>query len=123
MTDRERLNRRSGWVMIPFSAGVLLFATGVVVSQAGWSPALAAIGIPGFALAFVASIVGRAIAFRCSICGGNLAPLAFAHPSWRFNQRVRFCPFCASDLDSELQGETTLVGAKFGDSEDLGGAK
>jgi hypothetical protein len=112
MSDRERLDRRSGWVMIPAVTGLLLFSAAVVVSQAGWSPALAVVGLPGIALAFIASVIGHTVAFRCSTCRGNLAPLAFAYPSWRFNPRVLFCPYCAADLDAELTSATELIAAE-----------
>lgn len=105
MTDRERLSRRSGWVMIPAVAGLLAFAAAFVASQAGWSFALVALGFPGIVLTFVASTIGHFVAFRCSVCQGNLASLAFATPSWRFNPRVRFCPYCAASLDTEVPAE------------------
>lgn len=105
MTDRERFDRRSGWVMIPPAAGFLIVAIGVVVSQTIWPPALISIVLPGSALIVIATTIGQTAAFRCSVCRGNLAPLAFAYLSWRFNPRVRFCPYCAADIDAELQTE------------------
>jgi hypothetical protein len=110
--------------MIPAAAGLLLLAAAFVASQAGWSSPLGAIGLLGFALTIVATTtIGHTIAFRCSTCRGNLAPLAFAYPSWRFNPRVRFCPYCAADLDAEPTATSELIAAEPVRIADRGGVE
>jgi hypothetical protein len=64
-----------------------------------------AIELPGFAVLLVATMAGYYGYLRCPRCRGNLGIL-FMQPEWPALQpRVRFCPYCGSNLDEELPAE------------------
>ena len=70
----------------------------------GQQPVLA-VSLPGFAVAFVVSMVSQFVAFRCPWCRGNLAPLVMQRGWLSVDSRVCFCPYCGRGLDEELPAE------------------
>jgi hypothetical protein len=96
MTIRESLNqkrRRLFYFALPLWA---LFAFAAATDRP-W------LVIPTF-MGFMAAVIYQFYGFRCPLCGGNLG-VALGHPGnvFTFGKKVRFCPFCSVDLDSEIK--------------------
>jgi hypothetical protein len=103
MNTRERLDRRMRWLGVAMYAGFGLFFVGSVIGIVfGPQPGLAAsLVLPGFAVAFVASMGIQYLAMRCLRCGGNFGPLVMQWGGLRIDRRLRFCPYCSVSIDEE----------------------
>ncbi|HYH65526.1 MAG TPA: hypothetical protein VD866_12590 [Urbifossiella sp.] len=107
MTGREQLNRRKRWAAGGALAGVALIVAGVVglplMAGAGVAgPAMAAAVVPGVLVFVVVVVLGQQYLFRCPWCRGNMGPLMTNSGWWRMNPKVRFCPYCGTDLDDPV---------------------
>jgi hypothetical protein len=105
MTIRSMLNRRMWWFGRLMSAGMGAGLVGVLVGQATGRPAVLALVLPGFGVAFVAGMVAQFVGFLCPRCRGNLAPTLLRYGWFSVDRRVRFCPYCGTGLDEELPSD------------------
>lgn len=110
MTGREHLNRRKRWAAGGAVAGVGLVVAGVgampLLAGAGVvGPAVVAVVLPGVVLLLAAIVVGQQFLFRCPWCRGNLGPLMAGAGWWRVSPKVRFCPYCGTDLDDPIDAD------------------
>jgi hypothetical protein len=115
MTIRERLNRNKrrqsllvGVTFVPILAGPLL-------SPLSRSIALC-LFLGGLVVAILILLYGQVSdAFRCPQCGGSLVILAMqmnANP-FSINRRIRYCPFCGVDIDTEESTKPTAKGTEW----------
>jgi hypothetical protein len=89
------------------AAGLFVFVASLIAGELILGPwVFKLVGFPAFVAVFVVSIVGHFCFFRCPACRGNLAPLIFAHGPRRVDPRIRFCPYCGTDVDAELPAES-----------------
>ena len=105
MTARAQLDhrmRRLGRVMY---VGVGLFLLGILIGVFFGQARALVISLPGFAFAFVASMMAYYGGIRCPRCQGNLGPSAIQEGWLRVSRRICFCPFCGVALDEELPTE------------------
>jgi len=95
MTIREKLRRTERIIFICATPAFLLVVIGGATEHHG-------IALLGF-LGFFAAVISQFFAFRCPKCRGNLFLLQgrLGEP-WNLMRKAGFCPFCAIDLDSEL---------------------
>jgi hypothetical protein len=101
MTIRHELNAKKRGVMRITLIGFGFFATGFGLSFI--NQGLGVICLPGFVVAFVATMYGQFFAIRCPICRANLRALAFETglPLFTISSRIMCCPYCGVDLDSK----------------------
>lgn len=109
MTGREHLNRRKKWTAGGVVVGIVLLVTGVVLLPllvgAGLDgPVLTAVVVPGVVVFVGTLIAGQKLLFRCPWCRGHLGPLLTQKGVWRIDPKVRFCPYCGTDLDDPVGG-------------------
>ena len=58
--------------------------------------------VPGVVV-FVATVFAvQKLLFRCPWCRGNLGALLSQKGLWRIDPKVRFCPYCGTDLDDPV---------------------
>jgi hypothetical protein len=98
MTIRAQFQRTKLRIMLVALAGFVVFAAGTQLARldAAWS----AVSLAGMAAFILPILYGRIIAFRCPQCHGSLAPLLM-EMWWRGAARLRYCPFCGCDIDTE----------------------
>jgi len=95
MTIRQRLLKTQRKLFL----WALLFWLFPVVGSATGNAWIIA---PAF-VAFMSVAVAQFFVFRCPRCRGNLSTLQLHFGStWSMAKKARFCPFCATDLDSEI---------------------
>jgi len=106
MTGREKLNRRKRWAAGGALAGVGLIVAGVAVPLLAGAEvagmAMAAVVVPGVLVFVVVVVVGQQYLFRCPWCRGNMGPLMSHSGWWRVSPKVRYCPYCGTDLDDPV---------------------
>jgi hypothetical protein len=109
MTARTQLDRLLRWMRGAIYFGLGLFFLGILLGAIldEQEVLIPAISLPGFAIAFVANMVGYFGALRCPRCRGNLGPLLMPQERRWFSvvHSVCFCPYCGSSLDEELPQE------------------
>jgi len=103
MTLRDKLDRQARWIFFPMYGGMLIFIAGIIANAALGQQWTAVVALPGFALAFAATMFGYLWGFRCPCCRCSLAPLVFHPPGFGVDRRVHFCPYCGRGLDEEIQ--------------------
>ncbi|MFO0796508.1 MAG: hypothetical protein U0804_03465 [Gemmataceae bacterium] len=109
MTGREYLNRRKRWVFGGVAVGIVLLVGGLaglplLVGAGLDGPAVTAVVVPGVAVFVATVIAGQKFLFRCPWCRGNLGVLLTQKGVWRTDPKVRFCPYCGTDLDDPVGG-------------------
>jgi len=116
MTAREVLDRRKRWVMGVIYGGLALFLFGFFGQRAmGLAvPALMIVGLAGFAVAWLVGMIAQFVGFRCPCCRGNLAPFAMWQGGVTTSRKMRFCPFCGIELDSELEAQPADLADDWG---------
>jgi hypothetical protein len=67
----------------------------------GWQGVAESLVLPGFAVAFLASMGIHYVAMRCLRCGGNFGSLVMQRGGLRIDRRLRYCPYCGVGLDEE----------------------
>ena len=92
MTIRERISRRKRKAGLAAYGGFALFALGLFLDGSGRTWLIVA--IPGIVV-FVGATLYLQFFVRCPACGGAIGSLSVS-------RKIRFCPFCGINLDSEL---------------------
>lgn len=107
MTARTQLDRRLRWIAGATYVGAGLFLVGILIGVVFGRDPVLVISLPGFAVAFVASMSAHFGGLRCPRCRGNLGPLVMQFPGLSVDRRVCFCPYCGGGLDEEFPAEIT----------------
>ena len=112
MTSRQTLSTRKRRVRLIALAGFVVFIGSLTllsfdpISASNLDPLRAAgliLGFAGLGAALVSLTLANLFAFRCPSCRENLAPLVEPlGPLFAVDHRIKCCPFCRADLDSEL---------------------
>ncbi len=107
MTVRDVLNRQKRLVMAVMYFGAGLFALSFAAWQGFGLPGDVMIcGVVGFAIAWLTMAGAYVFGIRCPCCRNRLTHLVLADQGFhlnpfRLNPRIRFCPFCGADMDTE----------------------
>jgi hypothetical protein len=99
MTVRDAINSRVRKVMVVIWAGGLLFVSGMASRAFGFGHQGVIAGLVGLGVLLLGSVVAQSGFLRCPVCRGNIAPLAMR--GFGLNRKVRFCPFCGVDVDTD----------------------
>ena len=100
MTIRTFLNRRVWRVKAAYTAAFALCFLGVLVAWV-WPPAVFAVML-GFVAAVGVMVHAYFWGVLCPRCRGNLFMVTGQGGGWSVDRRVRFCPYCGVEFDSEL---------------------
>src|SRR5437867_5433156 len=104
MTARAMIDRRFRAVMRVVFVGFALFVAALVADKGlGMPEWVWVFGLAGFGVAWLTMMGAWIIGFRCPQCSGRLTPLLFYSGRFRLDPRIRFCPYCGKDLDSECE--------------------
>jgi hypothetical protein len=97
VTIRQHIRRRVRWALIAF---VVLFAgTFLLPHKAG--PLAVVLGVAGTIGAMVAYC--SVVFLRCPKCKANIGTSIVVPTAFRlFGREVKYCPYCAVSLDSEM---------------------
>src|SRR5579862_7441771 len=102
MTIRDELNRHKQHLMTVYLIGPALLVGAVVLAEAWLFPALPFLVSAGaFCAIYCFYFINK---LRCANCGILLNHLVL-RPSWHLltiDPRIHYCPFCGSDIDTEL---------------------
>lgn len=100
LTLRQRLNQQQKHSLHLALAGFGVFFLGLLSGVGAPRPPLWT--FLGFAI-FIAGILYRLLALKCSHCGNRLGCLTLAPGSgFSLSPRLRFCPFCGVSLDTPV---------------------
>jgi hypothetical protein len=102
MTARETLNRRMPWFRITVFSGVAAALLGFLLYSALGNWPFLLVAISGMIVSAWASEYARLV-LKCPWCDGNLVPLIFNRAGIAMGRRVRFCPYCGTNFDDELE--------------------
>lgn len=91
--------------------GIALFIAGMALSTV--TPWLALLGLAGFAVGFLANAYGWAFAFRCLVCRVSWGYLAMHSGAFFIDKKIRYCPFCGTDVDVEIETVQSQEAADF----------
>lgn len=103
MTARELINQRFRRVMLLIYTGFSLFIGAIASHEVlglrawVWIP-----GLVGFGIAWLTTMGAYVVGFRCPGCRGKLTPLLMQRGGLRMDPRIRYCPYCALALDSDI---------------------
>jgi hypothetical protein len=107
MTARSLLDRRIRKVYSIIFLGIALFVSAIFAHEAlgvpdwVWVP-----GLIGFAVAWITMAGAYWFGFfQCPYCQGKLTGLVMHSGRLRLDPRIRFCPYCGQDLDTEAPEE------------------
>jgi hypothetical protein len=105
MTMRFYFNAKKRGIMAVATGGFVLAGSAVVLAQQGVlavQPYIAM--LPGAVVFVLALAYGTYLAFWCPRCAGPWGMLVMRNGKGFFSidPRIRFCPYCAYDIDSEL---------------------
>jgi hypothetical protein len=100
MTLRQAINKQKRGAGLLAYIGLLIFAWGLFNSIANQRTAMMALA--GLALSWLA-IFYILLAVRCPKCRGPVgASAAFSSGLLAMPKKVKFCPYCGVDIDSEI---------------------
>ena len=108
MTIRSLTNARKKKVSLVLYSCMSVFIIGVLLGNV--HPALIILGILGFAGAFITLIYTYYNGIRCPKCENAWGLLAMQTGGpFSLSKKLRFCPFCGANLDSDLNGPSNEV--------------
>jgi len=100
LTIRERISRRKRKAGLAAYGGFALFALGLFLDGSGRTWLIMA--IPGIVV-FVGATLYLQFFVRCPACGGAIGyATSYSSSPLSVSRKIRFCPFCGINLDSEL---------------------
>lgn len=107
MTGREQLSRRKRWAALATVGGLLLLFVGLgmlpfLAGEGVGGPAITAVVVPGVVVFVGTVLAAQKFLYRCPWCRGNLGALLSQKGLWRMDPKVRFCPYCGTDLDDPV---------------------
>jgi len=98
-TIRTTFDRQYRIVKGIIYGGLLTFGiSALVLNIIGLPEGIWIVALVFFAIAWVASMTGYYLLFRCPACRGNLGTTVMAQIPAK--SAVRYCPYCGSDFDS-----------------------
>ena len=102
MTIRSQINAVRRKTLVFTWSAFLLFIIGLFLSQA--YPVFISIGVLGF-LGFMSGVFFLLFGIRCPQCKGQIGYAIIWPPGRLFtiSKKIKFCPFCGVDIDSEIQ--------------------
>ncbi len=86
--------------MILGYSGLVFFVLGMILSDK--STTLPIFPFIGF-LVLLLSIIYVFWGIRCPNCRNRLTPITSYGSPFSVSRKIKYCPFCAIDIDSELQ--------------------
>jgi hypothetical protein len=98
VTIRAAVNRRLRKTTLVSWAGFLMFGVGAMLANI--KPQGTVVCLSGFAVC-AACILYMYVGIRCTNCKNGIGSLV-NHGPWSLSQRVKYCPFCGVDLDTDL---------------------
>jgi hypothetical protein len=105
MTFRDKLNDMRGQIAVLFLLGMLICSMGAIF----WTMWLF---IVGAVIMLPIYLIAYTVAFPCPHCGVRWGSLAlwsgWSGLSVSIDKRIRFCPFCGVDIDSEEDSKTAI---------------
>jgi hypothetical protein len=105
MTFRDKLNHMRGQIAFLFLLGVSICLMGAIY-QTMW------LVIVGVVIALPIYLIAYTVAFPCPHCGVRWGSLAlwsgWSGLSMSLDKRIRFCPFCGVDIDSEHDSKMAI---------------
>jgi hypothetical protein len=108
MTIRMLIERKKRRIMVVALVGFASAATGAVLTQSNVlnvEPQFAV--LPGMVVVVLALLYANLFAFRCPRCECGWATLVMqgSRSLVGLDRRIRYCPFCGVDIDTELGAE------------------
>ncbi len=101
MTIRQILNRTKRRVVTLWFVCFGLFILGpIVFSDVVF---MVILGLVGFGIAFVTMFYSYMFGLPCPKCRTSWGLFAYHHGGFSISQRIRFCPFCGTNIDDDLQ--------------------
>ena len=105
MTIRSEISNKKRKAMILGYSGGALFLLGIIFSVK--STTLPIIPFIGFAI-FLLSILYVFWAIRCPRCKHRLSPITHYGSPLSISKKIKYCPFCGIDIDTELKAENQV---------------
>jgi len=87
--------------MITGYSGLVFSVLAMILSYK--STGLPILPFAGFAV-FVGSMVYLFWAIRCPCCKNRLTPIMSYGSPFSVSKKIKYCPFCGIDMDTELKG-------------------
>jgi hypothetical protein len=101
MTTRVFFDRRLRQLHCAAGPALALSIAAFILAQfvAGW---FVLVGLPALVTALVVVMVAQNKTFRCPKCKENLGSMIGWYVGLKIDRKLRFCPCCGLDFDSEL---------------------
>ena len=115
MTHRQQINQKLRfWGVVPFCLAVAMAAVLIIAQSLRLPDALDTVLVVVVVLAMLALLALVIPRLLCPSCGESLHPvLGYGWlPFFRLPEKVRFCPLCGFDLDTEIPVDTREPAAR-----------
>ena len=100
MIARARINRQVRMIALICLPCFAVFAIGMFIANPGPNQ-FPVIPIVALAIAWLTVMGTFVIGIRCPFCRGRLTQLVFHSGFFGVSPRVRFCPYCGTNLDED----------------------
>jgi hypothetical protein len=91
--------------MVVAYCGMAFFVLGMILSdKSSGLPILPFVGFPIFLLSIAYVFWG----IRCPRCRYRLTPITSYGNPFSISKKIKYCPFCGIDIDTELMGQNRV---------------